>query len=289
MPTIFKHVVTMNGVTFNDPGTKPVEAQAWILDVMEGWKTSPEPKVYSTELGGNRDGEATGDYFPLPARFIVVGGAVYAPTEAAAEELHDKLLAEAMPRNKRFDLVRNESVPKYVTCKRSGAFETEWVMENGFRWQTTLMAEDPLKYAVGTEYGTAGVAGVSDEGIAYPVVYPLVYSTEDSEDGSAGIQNEGNAPSGHIQATILGPLVRGAWRLRNDTNDGEISFDVGLALGDTLLIDFETELAYLNGYPVSAALIGSFWKIDPGTNSIRLYADYDPATSFSVLAQSAWE
>lgn len=291
MPTIFQHPVELGPVTFNDLPWHPPEAQAWIMDVLEGWKTSPDVRVRSTELGGSRDGEVSASYFPLSSRVLIVGGAVKAATPQNAEILHDLLLREAVPRNQAIKVVRYEDAgAKYVTAKRSGPVETEWPMPDGFRWQTTLMAEDPFKYGLIPEEATAGPAGLSSSSFTFPISFPLVFTGDaGTSDSSAGIFNAGTAPSSHILATITGPLSAGAWRLRNDTAGEEITFDVGLTATDTLIIDFATETALLNGYPISSAVAGTFWKMLPGSNAIRLYADYDPGTTLTVTAESAWE
>lgn len=290
MPTIFRQPVWLGMVSFNNSGTAPAGAQSWGIDIMEGWKSTPEPTVFSTELGSGRDGSASADFFPLASRVLVVGGYVLAPDQETAEELHDLLLKEALPRNTVFRVTRNESIPKYVEVKRSGAVETDWSMENGFRWQTTLLADDPFKYADEEESASAGVAGQSTTGLTFPVTFPVTFTgTAGSGDNSAGIYNRGNAPSSHVTVEIVGPLSRGGWRLRNDTVDGELSYDVGLTSTDFLLIDFRTQNAYLNGYLINSALVGDFWQVAPGNNAIRLYADYDPDTSFTIFVESAWE
>ena len=290
MPTIFKHPVSLGTQTFNDPSAKPDGAVTWIIDVLDGWKDTPEPQVRSTPLGASQDGSSSADFFPYESRFITIGGAVYATDEAAAEALHDLIVRDVVPRNKDLFLSRDEAVPKFVTCRRSAAVETEWVMPNGFRWQTTVQCDDPLKYSPSIVSGSAGVASGLTYYRTYPRIYPLSYTISGSGDtSSVGINNAGTAATSQIYVSITGPLPANAWRLRNDTNNGEFSVNVGLGTTDSLEISFATQTVKLNGYEIAYQLQGDFWKMDPGTNIIRLYADYNAASTFTVVARSAWE
>jgi hypothetical protein len=289
MPTIFRQRVNLNGVDFNVPGSAPLGALNWVIDVCDGWKDTPEPDFNSTPLAANRDGSSSADFAPYPARFVTIGGVVYAPDEATAEALEDYLLTTAMPRSVAFSMTRYESTPKVITCKRATKFETDWLMPNGFRWNTTLQADDPLKYSLNVTNQSGVPAGLFSSFRTYPRTYPLVYTASGAGSTSVGFVNAGSAASRSIVVTIGGPLTAGAWRLRNDTVNGELGFNIGLTATDTLTIDFSTEIALLNGYPVAYTLSGDFWALAPGSNTIRLYADYDPATDFTVAARSAWE
>jgi len=290
MPTIFKQVVYLNGVAFNDPAQNPPGALSWGCDVTDGWKNTPDPDVRTTPLGASRDGSSSADFFAYPSRFITLGGWAYAPDAATAELLHDYLLTAALPRNTAVMMERMENVPKFVLGKRAAAFETDWTLPNGFRWSTTFQCDDPLKYSNNVVGGSSGVSGAVRYTRTYPRTYPMVYITSGGGDASSvGVVNVGTSPSSQILVQISGPLTEGGWRLRNDTNNGELSFDVGLASTDILTINFANQTALLNGYPIAYSLTGDFWTIDPGTNLIRLYADYNAATRLTVSARSAWE
>lgn len=291
MPTIFRQRVTINGVAFNDDAAKPAGAVNWILDVMDGWDNTPDPDVRMTPLGVSRDGSSSADFFAYPNRVLTIGGAVYASSAAVAETLRDLLLSTVMPRNKNLEVTRQQSSLKFLTARRAGVFETDWPMDSGFRWQTTLMADDPFKYSSTTVSGSAGVSGNASYGYTFPHTFPLTYTLLGSGDVSAlGIVNAGTVSSRKFTVSITGPLTAGGWRLRNDTNGGELGFDVGLLSStDVLLIDFMGETVLLNGYPIAYTLSGDFWGLDPGSNTIRLYADYNATTQFTVVARSAWE
>jgi hypothetical protein len=296
MPTIYQQRVNINGFDFNAGSALPAGALAWGIDVCDGWKNTPDPDVRVTPYGASRDGSSSADFFAYPQRFITLGGWAYAPDDATAESLNDMLLRDIMPRNKEFQLTRYEATPKYITCRRASAFETDWTaVETGFRWQVTLAADDPLKYALDLSTDGAGVSGnlryvrVGALSGGYSRTYPIIYTSTGGDGGAAGIINYGTAPSSQVVVTLSGPLATGAWRIRNDTNNGELSFNIGIASTDVMVINFSNQTAFLNGYPVAYNITGDFWTVDPGPNTIRLYADYDPATHFTVSARSAWE
>jgi hypothetical protein len=292
MPTIFRHRVTIGTLDFNDGTLRPTDAQHWGIDVLDGWKAGPDITLVANDLGGDRDGEVAAEYSAYKARHLIIGGYVVAPSEEAAEELHDKLVREALPRNQNILLARYEAVPKYMRVRRDGPVETEWPLPNGFRWQTTVRADDPLKYDMETSSGTASPTGVSTNGRIYPRVYPLRYNsgTEDSSGVTRQVTlyNRGTAYS-YATAVLYGPLQSGGWRLSNDTVGTDIRYPVTLGLNDRLEINFQQETALLNGYPLVAEAFGDFWRVAPGENIIKLYADDAPGAGFTVSVDSAWE
>lgn len=289
MPTIFKHMVFADGVSFNS--TPPDGAQVWGLDVMEGWKTSGDVEEQSTELGSYRDGVSASSFFPVRRRYITLGGYVLAATELDAEALHDRLVRDAFPRNKNITLTRFEAVPKYVMCRRASSIEIDWsAVPTGFRWQTTVLCEDPLKYELSLHSAQTGIAGTLAGGHSFPVTFPMTFNSgSGGGENSVGVNNLGTAHSPAIKATITGYLGKGAWRLQNDTTGEYIGFDTAIQTSDTLVIDFKEQTAMLNGYPISAAYFGNYWKLAPGPNTIRLYAEYDPNALVTIEHSSAWE
>lgn len=302
MPTIFRQRVevsasptednpTPDTYVFNVPAEKPEGAQAWILDVCDGWKNSPELTAGSTDYGALRDGISEADFFPMRSRFITVGGAIKGVNEAAAEALHDVLTRDVFPRNAKMRLTRFEAIPKYVDFRRVAGPNTDWSMEDGFRWDATIRCADPFKYGVSTSSDTAGPAGSSQSGVEFPVTFPFMFTgiASGSEDTTATVVNDGTAHSRRLVVTLTGPLPQGGWRIRNDTTNEELWVDVGLTSTDSLTIDFAEQVVYLNTFPFLGRRYGDWWSLRPGPNDIRLYTEYDPATTMHVVAESAWE
>lgn len=292
MPTIHRQKIEAGTLTFNDPAALPPGATSCGIDILDGWKSSPDPEVVGTDLGLLRDGMELGEVFPVRARYLIVGGWGIGYDEESAEALHDTIAREAFPRDKLLKMVRHESVPKYVWYRRSTGLTTDWsAVENGFRWETTLICEDPFKYSVEQTVGSAGTAGMSETGLEFPIEFPVSFTTV-----TAGatvtvvpIVNRGTAPSRSFSAELTGPLADGGWRLRNDTTEDELWFDAGISLGETLTLDFARQVVLINGFPYSGRKSGDWFVLQPGQNDLRLYAEFDANTTVTITAESAWE
>jgi hypothetical protein len=288
MPTIFRDKVVVGDTTFNDSALRPAGAQYWGIDVLDGWKTSPDMEVKLNKIS-DVDGGILGDFQSISARYVTVSGYVLAGSRAESDALED-VLANTFRRNADLILERHEPVPKFIRCRRAGPIEITSPMDNGWRFTVDLVCPDPFKYSVDLVGPfSSGAAGLSSGGRTYPRTYPLEYTTVVSgSENRVVLVNEGTANAVPM-VTINGPLVKGGWRLSNDTTGEDLSMDVGLVLGDVLTIDFANELVYLNGFLIGPNIIGDFWRIAPGTNVIKLYADYDPSTIFTISTNSAWE
>jgi hypothetical protein len=290
MPTIFRDKVTAGSVTFNDPLARPAGALSWGCDTLEGWSDTPEIDVVSTPQGGHTDGEVAGDFFPASARHMIVGGWGNAATRADAESLSDVIIRDAFPRNQLIRLTRYESVPKFLDCRVSDKRTIQWVGPYSFRWVVPVMAPNPFKFGLTPEIGgPVGVAGQSTGGVAFPITFPFSFTTISAgSENSIILVNRGTASSFPV-VTLHGPLVKGGWRLSNDTTGDDIRFNVGLGATDVLVIDFGAQTALLNGAVVTSSITGDFWSVVTGPNVIKLYADFDPAASLSATVYSAWE
>lgn len=294
MPTIFRDKVILNEVVFNDPLSKPAGAGDWAIDVMNGWHETPDIDAEFAPKG-QVDGMVPPESFPIRGRTILLGGYVTAPSRLLVEQLWDVIVRDALPRGLPLRLERHEAVPKFVRCYLYGPREPDWYGNSyagpyGFRWGATILCDDPMKYALDPIISSAGVAGFASGGRTYPRTYPLVYDTTLAGEGEkVTITNNGTGRSKNLVIDITGPLNKGAWRLVNETTGDLLKFDVALATGDHLIINFGTETALQNGYPVSATIIGDFWDLQPGPNVIKLYSDYDPSAGFTATAYPAWE
>lgn len=292
MSTLFRDKVTAGDISFNDPGALPVGAMEWGIDDISGWKSLPSLDVVSTPVGGGADGEFLSDKWPVRARHMLVSGYATASTRAAAELLQDVIARDAFPRNKDVVLTRHEGIPKYMVCRVADR-EFQDFSQYEFRWVVTLIAGNPFKYDADppdNSSGSAGVAGTSSGGRVYPRTYPLTYTTNTESEfaNQVVVTNRGTANTWPVM-TLTGPLVKGAWRLTNDTTARDVRFDVGLAVGDTMTINFQAREALLNGTLVTPSILGDFWPVVPGVNVIKMFADYDPSAAITASIESAWE
>lgn len=290
MPTLFHEKVVVNGITFNEPITMPAYADDWCMDLLDGWDDTADIDVRSNPRGGDVDGEIVANFFPAKARFLTASGSFTADSRAEAQALGDIIIRDAFPRNTDIELIRHEPVVKTITCRVAGKREIKFVGPKGARWSVPLIAEDPIKYSY-TDFGDLGyISGISGGGRRYPRTYPLSYqtTTQGSANGVIAV-NEGTAYVYPKTLTLYGPLTKGGWRVSNDTTGLYIKFDVGLGSTDQLDIDFYNEVAYLNGYPVTSTISGDFWKLAPGSNEIKLYADYNAQAYFNFRYRYGWE
>jgi hypothetical protein len=287
MATIWKDVIVLNvvggdtPVYFNDFFEAPTGAQSWAIDDMPGWDDTPDIDVQLSQVAGV-DGEIMGDVQTARARHVIVSGYVKAPDRATSEILRDILVRDAFPRNKDMTLTRYEGVPKFLKVRRSGPIEITPPMPE--------VAQDPFKYSLDPVIATAGAAGLSTGGRTYPRTYPLTYTivSGSADIDRAVVENIGTVASAPI-IDLTGPLSKGGWRLSNETTGEDLFLDIGLATTDELDIDFATEVVRLNGFVVNPATGGDFWRVEPGINIIKLYASYDPGTTFTITNYSAWE
>lgn len=294
MPTIFRDVVTAGDVTFNNPAVPwlpeyPGTEVSAGMDVFLGWDKSPELDAVFTEIGGV-DGEIPGEFFAARGRQLLIGGWAHTTDRAIAHLMAELLTAQAFPRNVELQLVRYEPVPKWIRARRNVPIEINWVTPESFRWSTEVRAADPFKYSLTAQTESTGIAGQSTGGRTYPRVYPLVYTTDDAGQGNAAIlTNLGTTDSARFTVSINGPLAAGTWRLSNETTGGLLQIDLDLSAIDFLEIDFHTEIILLNNQPITATVIGDFFRLQRGPNVLKLRGDYDSAIVMTVTAFSAWE
>lgn len=290
MPSVFNDKVTVDDLVFNDLAEMPtgVVGRGWGVDVLDGWNKTPDLEAPYTEIG-LVDGEIPGEFFAAKGRFVNVGGWVHAFDRETADTLWDQIVL-GFRRNAELVITRYEPVPKFMRVRRIAPVEQVFTGPAAFRWATTVKAGDPFKYALTPLVGSAGVAGQSSGGRTYPRTYPLTYATITSgESNSVVLTNAGQADSSRLIVALNGPLNKGGWRLVNETTNETIKFDIGLLSTDVLEIDFHDEVAYLNGSPVTVTIIGDFFRLVPGVNVLKVYADFDPNAGFDATGYSAWE
>jgi hypothetical protein len=278
--------------TFNDSSLLPTLWPGAIkmnVDLLPGWSDTVSLDVISVPRGVG-DGNYTASRFPAQARVITIGGYIAAASRAALDSLWDDVVLNAFPQDEDLTLTRYEPQPKYVICRLSGSLAVTQYLgrEGALRWEGTLLCSDPFKYdAAAVLSGTTGIAGLSTGGRTYPRVYPLQYITVGGGTGnSITLLNVGTARSYPV-ITITGPLTSG-WRIENSTTGAELSFGVALSAGDVMVIDNQNKFATVNGSPVNGLLSGDWWYLVPGSNVVKLFADYNSTATFTVVATSRW-
>lgn len=291
MPTLFKDKITVGSVTFNDYSALPPLALEWRCDVFDAWSNTSEIDAVFTQVGSAAgDGAIPAAYFPARAKQMVLGGAVEASNKADREELEYYLKGTVFPRNQELIVTRFEAVPKFMRVRVSGERQ---ILPNptktGFRWAVPVTASDPFKYSVSTVTDSTGVAGSGTTGFTFPITFPFSFTTLSSSSGDDQVViNNGGTFYAPPTIVLTGPLTRG-WFLLNETTGQSLRFDLPIDSGSTLTIDHRTETALLDGSTVISKIVGDFWKLAPGNNTVKLYADFNIAAGFTITTHSVWE
>lgn len=281
------------GCSFNDPESSDWPgALAVSIDGMPGWRATADLTVVRTPRGTG-DGDYFGDRFPKKSRMITIQGYLLAPDRETLDQMFDLIVTNAFPVDTDIVMTRHEPTPKYVTCRLAGSVEdTEYLIDprgaDALRWEATVLCDDPLKYdAMTTLSGAAGVSGLPSGGRTYPRVYPLVYNVTASGEGEKVTLYNAGTTDAPALISVHGPIPIG-WRLELSNTGERLSFAVALNASDVLVVDTGDKSALLNGFPVNGTLSGTWWRLKPRGNTVRLYGNYDSAAGFSVLARSSW-
>lgn len=281
MPTIFKDIVTLGALSFND-GSTPIRC-----DVLDGWIDTADLNVIINDRGVS-DGAEWGPRFPTKEKYLEIGGYCVSPDRGSASLMRD-LLVTYLPRNEDLVLQRYEPPTAKQMVVRRASKISFFDHAEGFRFTTTLVAKDARKYGLNIQSVTVGISAPGVVGRIYPRTNPFANVAIGSTTSNArSIYNEGTAPSDPI-STATGPLVAG-WRAVNETTGESIAFDIDVPSGQNLVIDHANHTATLNGFPVQFEYSGTWWSIVPGNNRINLAGgDYNPSASLTVVARPAWE
>jgi len=145
---------------------------------------------------------------------------------------------------------------------------------------------DPNKYGLVLKNNALGLAGVTTDGLIYPLTYPLSYGTPRTP-STGVVTNEGNIDS-PMRIYFRGPLNNP--QLVNQTTNRKLRFIIGLTETDILSVDTRTGAVLLNNTvdrlytrDTTSSPIRLFSAV-PGDNSMRFSAD-----SYGVGAQVAFE
>jgi hypothetical protein len=295
MSTIDGDKVTVNGplgtLTFNDaatigfwfPGTRQMGC-----DLLDGWR-QVGLNVISVPRGVG-DGNYTASKFPTLARNITIGGWAMAPDRGSMDYLFDQLVADCFPVDTDLTITRFEPIPKYVVCRVTDPPDIiqYFADECAFRWEATLICSDPFKYdALNVLSGSSGIAGISSGGRTYPRVYPLTYTVVGAGQGNQIVLFNLGSAKAYPYITINGPVPRG-WRVDLTTTGESLAFDIDLGASDQMIIDTQNKTAYFNGFPINGLIQGDWFQLVRGSNTIKLFADWNATASFSVTARSTW-
>jgi hypothetical protein len=289
--TIFQDKVTCGAWTFNDPLTLPAGVTQLGAFILNGWDDTPPMDVLVSSRG-TRDGDVPADRFPIRSRPLTFGGWLYCVDRTAAINARSALARDVFPRDTDLTFVRHEpDAAKQLTVRRSGEIEYPPMMNltgPHFRFLVTLRAFDPLKYATTDDiFGSVGVSGTSSGGRTYPALYPKVYAAAAGQSNVLTVVNNGGHETRPV-TVITGPLPAG-WRWVNETSGQFIGLNATLEEGASLVLDHRRELVLVNGFEIAPAITGDWWGLRPGSNTLRLFGEFNASAQATVSGRSAWE
>lgn len=102
------------------------------------------------------------------------------------------------------------------------------------------------------------------------------------------IVNEGNAHAYPIME-ITGPLSVGSWYIQNDTTGEILTFDSAINDNQVLVVNNLDQTAVIDGVPVDYYIRGTWIRLAPGLNQIRLVSGADaPGAQLRIRAYDTW-
>lgn len=145
----------------------------------------------------------------------------------------------------------------------------------GARLTLQFECSDPRRYYLNEQESPIGLVVPADQGLQYPLVYPLDYG-DPLTPSTAVLVNEGNIET-PVVISIEGPIESPS--IVNQSTGRRLDFDISLTENDTLVVDTQKGSVVLNGTAdriytrsLSSSPILSF-NLVPGDNSMRILAD----------------
>lgn len=158
--------------------------------------------------------------------------------------------------------------------------------------KVTLQFEcsDPRLYSLGENSVFISTPPLISSGLAYPLVYPLDYGTEQAPN-SLIITNSGNAPT-PMTMNFLGPITNP--ELINQTTGERLGFDIVLTADDVLTVNTRLGTVVLNGTAdriytrtlTSSPILG--FDLLSGENELQLIAeDWEAGSGVEIIYRDA--
>lgn len=160
----------------------------------------------------------------------------------------------------------------------------------GARLTLQFECSDPRRYSLGEEVQFIELPLEAEDGLDYPLVYPLDYGAE-SVSNSAIVLNDGDAPT-PVTFTFTGPVTNP--RLINQTTGEQLGFEIILTADDTLTVNTRLGTVLLNGVSDrlytrtinSSPILG--FDLIAGENEMQIIADdWDSGAGVEIVYRNA--
>lgn len=160
--------------------------------------------------------------------------------------------------------------------------------DNSARVAVQLMVTDPFAYADTEESGSTTLT-VSDDGLVFPVTFPVTFGAVSGGAGTFNAHNAGSAPAPWL-ASITGPISDAS--IENLTTGEAFGLSGDIESGHTLSLDSKEKTLLLDGSTNASEMraAGVQWfDLQPGDNTIRFFATNEPPYGVLTMTwRSAW-
>lgn len=258
----------------------------WVGENLDGWDGSD---VKSQLSGREADhGSWQGPSY-LTERVLTLTGSIAAASPAALEDAVEQLLAADSLTDT--TLTVWETVPKQVTCRRSGKPLVQRQGPIDADFSLLMTAGDPRRYAVGLQSGITMLASTTG-GLTLPIALPVTFNAV-TVAGQVDAFNSGRFET-RPRIIIDGPVSQPSVLAQQP--DGSVlpmTYSQDLGAGDRLVIDVAAKSVVLNA-AVSRRRFLSLplgWPGIPPQSVVSFRftaAAYNATAQLTVQWRSAW-
>lgn len=283
--------VNLDGVTVTvddwTAGCTDAQGTDWSLTTLDGWWGTPQRRVGLAARQFDH-GSFDAPAFLEPRTLTVEGVAV--STSRAAHLLARDIVAcvAGLDAAVLYPLVVSESgyLDRQCMVRQSGEVKVADVTDTVCRWSMVLVAPDPRRYAADEMVVTLTLPVGAGVGLIPPVTPPFSIPSG-SATNRATVVNDGTFPT-RPTVVFTGPVTNPA--VANLTTSRTLAFDLTVASGESLVVDFDARSVLLNGEVSRAYAItpGSAWfDLQPGANDVQYAAAAGTGTAV-LTYRSAW-
>lgn len=252
---------------------------AWTMATIEGWDSPDLPEA--AEARPSQDGlwDALNFY---AGRTLTIAGKLVASTYEGREAAEYRL-RQAVPRDRLVTFTVAETVPKWVSARRSGRLMIRPLTDTISEFSIAMICPDPRKYGTTPVTATISVADGTG-GLAPPWTPPVLLPAITTAPNEATLSNTGIYESPPT-ITIRGPGSGIA--IHNFLTGQHLAYDLTLGAADYILVDVASGVGLLNGSGIRAPAPGSCvtgqFLVLPGQNLMRIAGTLTDVTPPSAV------
>lgn len=265
------------------------EGTAWIATTVAGWSGPPTLRLSSVERP-RRHGVFDGATY-YGGRTITVVGTAQAVSRAAAVRAMDIIASVcAWDSSILYPFTVVEPGQPTRRCMVRLAGDTKISAPYGgydFDFQIMLLAPDPRRYSDAQTLISLALPTPGPTGLTFPSMAPLSLLGSGLLANRVTLTNAGTINTLPV-VTVYGPVTNPT--LGNSTTGQTLIFNIDIAAGEYLVVDFDTRAALLGGTAPRTYTIdpsSSWWELRPGGNDVVFTATAGTGTA-SIVYRSAW-